>query len=89
MEHRGPLRCETSEYSLTSSGYTRTKDCFNFGNVLATTMDWVAVNATYWVEDHLGTPRFGMNTLNGTEANDYQPFGQEIGGSFGAQPRSR
>ena len=75
-----------SEYSLTSSGYTRTKDYYTFGNQLVTTLDWVAVNALYWVDDHLGTPRYGDETIGGHETHDYQPFGQEIGGSFGAQP---
>ena len=75
-----------TEYSITSSGYTRTKDYFTFGNALVTDLDWIAVNATYWVEDHLGTPRYGLATATGPESHDYQPFGQEIAGSFGTVP---
>jgi RHS repeat-associated protein len=74
-----------SDYTISGS-VTRAKNYFYFGNLLVATRD-SGGNYLYYASDHLGTPRQVTNGVGQvTETHKYQPFGAEIGGSFGNQP---
>lgn len=76
----------STEYSMTSTGRTRTKDYFYLGNLLVATRD-TAGTRLYYSSDHLGTPRLVTNQQRQVqETHKYKPFGEEIAGGFGAQP---
>jgi RHS repeat-associated protein len=74
-----------SDYTISGS-VARAKNYFYFGNLLVATRD-SGGNYIYYSSDHLGTPRQVTNSSGQViETHKYQPFGQEIGGSFGNQP---
>jgi RHS repeat-associated protein len=75
-----------TDYTVTSSLISRSKNYFYFGNLLTATRD-ASGSYLYYSSDHLGTPRLVTNASATTiETHKYQPFGQEIAGSFGSQP---
>ena len=73
----------SAEYTVTSSGATRTKDYFHFGSLLASTRDG-AGSYSYYASDHLGTPRIATGAVS--ESHRYYPFGEEVTSTFGNQP---
>lgn len=76
----------STDYTVTSSSISRSKNYFHFGNLLVATRD-LSGNYFYYASDHLGTPRLVTNTSGVVvESHKYQPYGQEIGGLFGNQP---
>ncbi len=76
----------STEYTVTSSAITRTKNYFYLGNLLVATGDQAGA-FQYYASDHLGTPRRITNQLAAqTELHAYQPYGQEITTTFGSQP---
>lgn len=80
-DHRHEL---ATEVTLTSGGYTRTKEYFHFADRLAATEDMTTATFRSWLVDHLGTPRRGVTIAGAVEPHDYEPWGKEIGGSFGS-----
>jgi RHS repeat-associated protein len=75
----------SSEYSVPQPGtsISRVRNYFYLGNLLVATRN-SSGGYSYWASDHLGTPR--VSTGANPETHKYQPFGVEIGGSFGNQP---
>lgn len=78
----------STDYSVTSSGTTRKRSYFYFGNLLvATRDDGPPVAWRYYSSDHLGTPRVVTSSTGSVlETHTYRPFGEEVGGTFGLQP---
>jgi len=76
----------STEYLVTPTAITRTKDYFYFGNLLVATRD-SGGSYLYYSSDHLGTPRLVTNSAGAAvESHKYFPYGSEISGGFGNHP---